>query len=91
MHIAPETLCVLSYADCVGLFSHCVRTSSPPARELTLIPDPSGCAAALEADNCVQAGQDHTFEVPQSCAVCPPPWQGPNVCPYNIGDAGDAG
>ena len=88
MHVAPETLCVDSYADCVRLFTMCVPTASPPPSELTLIPDPTACAAALESDNCTPMGADDDFFVPVSCAVCPQPWEGPEPCPLNIGDAG---
>jgi hypothetical protein len=86
--ISPETFCVSSYADCVTLFSHCVPAATPPPSELTLIPDPVACAAALESDNCRQQGEDYDYFMPASCAVCPPPWQGDPPCPFNTGDAG---
>jgi hypothetical protein len=86
--VSPETICFDSYADCVGIFTACVPTATPPASELTLIPDPIDCAAALESDNCTQQGEDYDYLMPPSCAVCPPPWQGPNLCAFNTGDAG---
>jgi hypothetical protein len=84
--ISPETLCLESYANCVALFAQCVPTSNPPPNLLTLLPNSAECAAALEADNCRQQGQDHEFEMPASCAVCPPPWNTLDLCMGNTGD-----
>jgi hypothetical protein len=85
------TTCVQSYADCVGFFSLCRPTTMPPVNKLTLIPNPAECAAALATNHCVVMGQDHDYELPTSCGVCPPPIQGPGACLPNVGDAGDGG
>jgi hypothetical protein len=87
-HVAPETLCFGTYAGCVAYFSLCISTSSPPPSELTLIPDLAACAAALAPDNCVRQGEDYDYEMPTSCAVCPPPWDTEPNCPFHLADAG---
>jgi hypothetical protein len=91
MVVEPETVCVTSMADCVGFFSACTPTSSPPSNELTIVPDPAACNAAIAGATCMKQGADQNFYPPTSCIVCPPPWtgmMGSGFCTPHLPDGG---